>query len=132
MNTLCQIFLAIYSLIIMAMILTTVSTYSFPTFRSVRIRFTDHMIYLIVISILIAIVFMVDALNGYRYRVAMLLICLSPSVFTHLTFRAKSSAMDPDSNDYYKIKFRSRLIGRLATSAYIIYIPFTLTYLQII
>ena len=90
------------------------------------------MIYLIVVSILIAIVFMVDALNGYRYRVAMLLICLSPSVFTHLTFRAKSSAMDPDSNDYYKIKFRSRLIGRLATSAYIIYIPFTLTYLQII
>lgn len=132
MNILCQIFLAIYSLIIMAMILTTVSTYSFPTFRSVRIRFTDHMIYLIVISILIAIVFMVDALNGYRYRVAMLLICLSPSVFTHLTFRAKSSAMDPDSNDYYKIKFRSILIGRFATSAYIIYIPFTLTYLQII
>ena len=132
MNILCQIFLAIYSLIIMAMILTTVSTYSFPTFRTVRIRFTDHMIYLIVISILIAIVFMVDALNVYRYRVAMLLICLSPSVFTHLTFRAKSSAMDPDSNDYYKIKYRSRLIGRLATSAYIIYIPFTLTYLQII
>ena len=132
MNILCQIFLAIYSLIIMAMILTTVSTYSFPTFRTVRIRFTDHMIYLIVISILIATVFMVDALNGYRYRIAMLLICLSPSVFTHLTFRAKSSAMDPDSNDYYKIKFRSRLIDRFATSAYIIYIPFTLIYLQII
>ena len=132
MNILCQIFLAIYSLIIMAMILTTVSTYSFPTFRTVRIRFTDHMIYLIVISILIAIVFMVDALNGYRYRVAMLLICLSFSVFTHLTFRAKSSATRPDCNDYYKIKSRSRLIDRIATSAYIIYIPFTLTYLQII
>ena len=132
MNILCQLFLAIYSLIIMAMILTTVSTYSFPTFRSVRIRFTDHMIYLIVISILIATVFMVDALNGYRYRIAMLLICLSPSVFTHLTFRAKSSAIDPDSNDYYKIKSRSRLIGRITTSAYIIYIPLTLTYLQII
>ena len=132
MNILCQLFLAIYSLIIMAMILTTVSTYSFPTFRSVRIRFTDHMIYLIVISILIATVFMVDALNGYRYRIAMLLICLSPSVFTHLTFRARSSAIDPDSNDYYKIMSRSRLIGRIATSAYIIYIPFTLTYLQII
>lgn len=132
MNVLCQIFLAIYSLIFMAMILTTVSTYSFPTFRTVRIRFTDHMIYLIVISILIAIVFMVDALSGYRYRIAMLLICLSPSVFTHLTFRAKSSVIDPDSNDYYKIKSRSRLIDRIATSAYIIYIPFTLTYLQII
>ena len=132
MNILCQIFLAIYSLIIMAMILTTASTYSLPDFRTVRIRFTDHMIYLIVISILIAIVFMVDALNGYRYRVAMLLICLSPSVFTHLTFRAKTLAVDPDCNDYYKIKARSRLIDRIATSAYIIYIPFTLTYLQII
>ena len=132
MNILCQLFLAIYSLIIMAMILITVSTYSFPTFRSVRIRFTDHMIYLIVISILIATVFMVDALNGYRYRIAMLLICLSPSVFTHLTFRAKSSAMAPHCRDYYKIKSRSRLIGRIAISAYIIYIPFTLTYLQII
>lgn len=75
---------------------------------------------------------MVDALNGYRYRIAMLLICLSPSVFTHLTFRARSSAIDPDSNDYYKIMSRSRLIGRIATSAYIIYIPLTLTYLQII
>jgi hypothetical protein len=75
---------------------------------------------------------MLDALIGYRYRVAMLLTGLSPSVFTHLTFRAKSSATRPDCNDYYKIKSRSRLIDRIATSAYIIYIPFTLTYLQII
>lgn len=75
---------------------------------------------------------MIEGLNGYRYRIAMLLICLSPSVFTHLTFRAKSSAMDPDCNDYYKIKSRNKLIGRIATSAYIIYIPLTLTYLQII
>ena len=132
MNILCQIFLAIYSLIIMAMILTTASTYSLPDFRKARITHSKHLIYLIVISILITIAFIVEGLNGYRYRIAMLLICLSPSVFTHLTFRAKSSAMDPDSNDYYKIKFRSRLIGRFATFAYIIYIHFTLTYLQII
>lgn len=132
MNILCQIFIGIYSLIIMAMILTAVGTYSLPDFRKIRIRRSEHLIYLIVISILIAIVFMVEGLNGYRYRIAMLLICLSPSVFTHLTFRAKSSAIDPDSNDYYKIKSRSRLIGRIATSAYIIYIPLTLTYLQII
>ena len=132
MNILCQIFLAIYSLIFMAMILTAASTYSLPDFRKARITHSKHLIYLIVISILIAIVFMVDALNGYRYRIAMLLICLSPSVFTHLTFRAKSSATRPDCNDYYKIKSRSRLIDRIATSAYIIYIPVTLTYLQII
>ena len=132
MNILCQIFLAIYSLIIMAMILTTASTYSLPDFRKARTTHSKHLIYLIVISILIAIVFMVDALNGYRYRVAMLLIFLSPSVFTHLTFHAKSSAMDPDCNDYYKIKSRNKLIGRIATSAYIIYIPLILTYLQII
>ena len=132
MNILCQIFLAIYSLIFMAMIFTAASTYSLPDFRKARTTHSKHLIYLIVISILIAIVFMVDALNGYRYRIAMLLICLSPSVFTHLTFRAKSSATRPDCNDYYKIKSRSRLIDRIATSAYIIYIPFTLTYLQII
>ena len=132
MNILCQIFLAIYSLIIMAMILTAVDTYSLPDFRKARTTHSKHLIYLIVISILIAIVFMVDALNGYRYRVAMLLICLSPSVFTHLTFHAKLSAMDPDCNDYYRIKYRSRVIDRIATSAYIIYIPLTLTYLQII
>ena len=132
MNILCQIFLAIYSLIIMAMILTAVSMYSLPDFRKVRIRHTGNLIYTIVILILITIAFMVEGLNGYRYRVAMLLVCLSPSVFTHLTFRAKSSAVDPDCSDYYKIKSRSRLIGRFATSAYIIYIPLTLTYLQII
>lgn len=132
MNILCQIFLAIYSLIIMAMILTTASTYSLPDFRKARTTHSKHLIYLIVISILITVAFMVEGLNGYRHRIAMLLICLSPSVFTHLTFRAKSSATRPDCNDYYKIKSRSRLIDRIATSAYIIYIPFTLTYLQII
>ena len=132
MNILCQIFLAIYSLIFMAMIFTAASTYSLPDFRKARTTHSKHLIYLIVISILIAIVFMVEGLNGYRYRIAMLLICLFPSVFTHLTFRAKSSATSPDCNDYYKIKSRSRLIDRIATSAYIIYIPFTLTYLQII
>lgn len=132
MNILCQIFLIIYSLIIMAMILTTASIYSLPDFRKARITHSKHLIYLIVISILITIAFMVEGLNGYRYRIAMLLICLSPSVFTHLTFRAKSSATRPDCNDYYKIKSRCRLIDRIATSAYIIYIPFTLTYLQII
>lgn len=132
MNILCQIFIGIYSLIIMAMTLTAVGTYSLPGFKKIRIRRSEHLIYLIVISILITIAFMVEGLNGYRYRIAMLLICLSPSVFTHLTFRAKSSATRPDCNDYYKIKSRSRLIDRIATSAYIIYIPFTLTYLQII
>ena len=132
MNILCQIFLAIYSLIFMAMILTAASTYSLPDFRKTRTTHSKHLIYLIVISILITIAFMVEGLNGYRYRIAMLLICLSPSVFTHLTFRAKSSATRPDCNDYYKIKSRSRLIDRITTSAYIIYIPFTLTYLQII
>lgn len=132
MNILCQIFLGIYSLIIMAMILITASTYSLPDFRKATTTHSKHLIYLIVISILIAIVFMVDALNGYRYRVAMLLICLSPVIMTHHTFRAKSSATRPDCNDYYKIKSRSRLIDRIATSAYSIYIPLTLTYLQII
>ena len=132
MNILCQIFLAIYSLIFMAMIFTAASTYSLSDFRKARTTHSKHLIYLIVMSILITIAFMVEGLNGYRYRVAMLLICLSPSVFTHLTFHAKSSAMDPDCNDYYKIKSRNKLIGRIATSAYIIYIPLTLTYLQII
>ena len=50
MNILCQIFLAIYSLIIMAMILTTASTYSLPDFRKARITHSKHLIYLIVHS----------------------------------------------------------------------------------
>jgi len=132
MNLLCQIFLAIYSLIFMAMILTVASTYSLPDFRKVRIRRTDHLIYIIVISILIAIAFMVDALNSYRYRIAMLLICLSPIVLIHMTFIAKTKCMDKDNDEYHKIGSRSRLIDRIATSAYIIYIPLTLSYLQII
>ena len=132
MNLLCQIFLAIYSLIFMAMILTVASTYSLPDFRKVRIRRTDHLIYIIVISILISIAFMVDTLNSYRYRIAMLLICLSPIVLIHLTFIAKTKCMDKDNDEYHKIGSRSRLIDRIATSAYIIYIPLTLSYLQII
>ena len=132
MNILCQIFLAIYSLIFMAMIRTVASTYSLPDFRKVRIRRTDHMIYLIVISILIAFAFMVDALYSYRYRITMLLSCLSPIVLIHLTFIAKTKCMDRNDDHYHKIVARSRLIGRIATSAYIIYIPLTLTYLQII
>lgn len=132
MNILCQIFLAIYSLIFMAMILTAASTYSLPDFWKARTILGNHLIYIIVISILIAITFIVDVLYAYRYRIAVLLMCLSPIILIHLTFRAKSSALDTDCSDYYKIKSRSRLIDRIATSAYIIYIPFTLTYLQII
>lgn len=126
------VLLAIYSLLLAAALIVLINTYSLTAFRRVKIEYKKHLACIIAFTALIAAAFLSDFLYGYRARIAVLIICLSPLVFTQLTFRAKTSALDPDCSDYYKIKSRSRLIDRIATSAYIIYIPFTLTYLQII
>ena len=126
------VLLAIYSLLFTAALIVLINTYSLTAFRRVKIEYKKHLACIIAFTALIAAAFLSDFLYGYRARIAVLIICLSPLVFTQLTFRVKTSALDPGCSDYYKIKSRSRLIDRIATSAYIIYIPFTLTYLQII
>lgn len=126
------VLLAIYSLLLAAALIVLINTYSLTAFRRVKIEYKKHLACIIAFTALIAAAFLSDLLYNYRARIVVLLICLCPLVLTQLTFRVKTSALDPDSSDYYKIKSRSRLIDRIATSAYIIYIPFTLTYLQII
>lgn len=126
------VLLAIYSLLVTAALIVLINTYSLTAFRRVKIEYKKHLACTIAFSVLIAAAFLIDFLYGYRARIAVLIICLSPLVFTQLTFRAKTMNADPDNDDYFKIKFRRRLIERIATSAYIIYIPLTLTYLQLI
>lgn len=127
-----QIFLAIYSLLLTAIAFVFINTNSFSAFKMTKIQYKVHLIFLVALSALIAGTFLFDCLRDYRYRIAMLLICLSPIVLIHLTFIAKTKCMDKDNDEYHKIGSRSRLIDRIATSAYIIYIPLTLSYLQII
>ncbi len=126
------VLLAIYSLLVTAALIVLINTYSLTAFRRVKIEYKKHLACIIAFSVLIAAAFLIDFLYGYRARIAVLIICLSPLVFTQLTFRAKTMNADPDNDDYFKIKSRRRLIERIATSAYIIYIPLTLTYLQLI
>ena len=126
------VLLAIYSLLLAAALIVLINTYSLTAFRRVKIEYKKHLACIIAFTALIAAAFLSDLLYGYRARIVVLFICLCPLVLIQLTFRVKTSALDPDCSDYYKIKSRSRLIDRIATSAYIIYIPFTLTYLQII
>lgn len=126
------VLLAIYSLLFTAALIVLINTYSLTAFRRVKIEYKKHLACTIAFSVLIAAAFLIDFLYGYRARIAVLIICLSPLVFTQLTFRAKTMNADPDNDDYFKIKSRRRLIERIATSAYIIYIPLTLSYLQLI
>ncbi len=126
------VLLAIYSLLVTAALIVLINTYALTAFRRVKIEYKKHLACIIAFSVLIAAAFLIDFLYGYRARIAVLIICLSPLVFTQLTFRAKTMNADPDNDDYFKIKSRRRLIERIATSAYIIYIPLTLTYLQLI
>lgn len=126
------VLLAIYSLLVTAALIVLINTYSLTAFRRVKIEYKKHLACTIAFSVLIAAAFLIDFLYGYRARIAVLIICLCPLVFTQLTFRAKTMNADPDNDDYFKIKSRRRLIERIATSAYIIYIPLTLTYLQLI
>lgn len=122
------VLLAIYSLLFTA----ALNTYSLTAFRRVKIEYKKHLACIIAFTALIAAAFLSDLLYGYRARIVVLLICLCPLVLTQLTFRVKTMCADPDNDDYFKIKSRRRLIERIATSAYIIYIPLTLTYLQLI
>lgn len=126
------VLLAIYSLLVTAALIVLINTYSLIAFRRVKIEYKKHLACTIAFSVSIAAAFLIDFLYGYRARIAVLIICLSPLVFTQLTFRVKTMNADPDNDDYFKIKSRRRLIERIATSAYIIYIPLTLTYLQLI
>lgn len=126
------VLLAIYSLLLTAALIVLINTYSLPAFRRVKIKYKAHLACIIAFTVLIATAFLTDLLYGYRARIAVLVICLCPLVFTQLTFRAKTMCADPDNDDYFKIKSRRRLIERIATSAYIIYIPLTLSYLQLI
>ncbi len=126
------VLLAIYSLLVTAALIVLINTYSLTAFRRVKIEYKKHLACIIAFTVLIAAAFLIDFLYGYRARIAVLIICLSPLVFTQLTFRAKTMCADPDNDDYFKIKSRRRMILRIATSAYIIYIPLTLTYLQLI
>ncbi len=126
------VLLAIYSLLLTAALIVLINTYSLSAFRRVRIEYKEHLACIIAFSVSIAAAFLIHFLYGYRARIAVLIICLCPLVFTQLTFRAKTMNADPDNDDYYKIKSRRRLIERIATSAYIIYIPLTLSYLQLI
>lgn len=127
------VLLAIYSLLLTAALIVLINTYSLTAFRRVKIEYKKHLACIIAFTVLIAAAaFLTDLLYGYRARIAVLIICLCPLVFTQLTFRAKTMCADPDNDDYFKIKSRRRLIERIATSAYIIYIPLTLTYLQLI
>ena len=116
------VLLAIYSLLFTAALIVLINTYSLTAFRRVKIEYKKHLACIIAFSVLIAAAFLIDFLYGYR----------APLVFTQLTFRAKTMCADPDNDDYFKIKSRRRMIERIATSAYIIYIPLTLTYLQLI
>ena len=126
------VLLAIYSLLFTAALIVLINTYSLTAFRRVKIEYKDHLACIIAFTVLIAAAFLIDLLYCYRARIVVLLICLCPLVFTQLTFRAKTICVDPDDDDYFKIKSRRKLIERIATSAYIIYIPLTLTYLQLI
>lgn len=126
------VLLAIYSLLLAAALIVLINTYSLTAFRRVKIEYKNHLACIIAFTALIAAAFLSDLLYGYRARIVVLLICLCPLVLTQLTFRVKTMNADPDNDDYFKIKSRRRLIERIATSAYIIYIPLTLTYLQLI
>lgn len=126
------VLLAIYSLLFTAALIVLINTYSLTAFRRVKIEYKKHLACIIAFSVLIAAAFLSDLLYGYRARIVVLFICLCPLVLTQLTFRVKTMNADPDNDDYFKINSRRRLIERIATSAYIIYIPLTLTYLQLI
>ena len=125
------VLLAIYSLLLTAALIVLLNTYSLPAFRKAKIEYKAHLACIIAFTVLIAAAFLTDLLYGYRARIAVLIICLCPLVFTQLTFRVKTMNADPDNDDYFKIKSRRRLIERIAISAYIIYIPLTLSYLQL-
>lgn len=126
------VLLAIYSLLLAAALIVLLNTYSLTAFRRVKIEYKKHLACIIAFTALIAAAFLSDLLYGYRARIVVLFICLCPLVLIQLTFRVKTMNADSDNDDYFKIKSRRRLIERIATSAYIIYIPLTLTYLQLI
>lgn len=130
MTILWQILLGIYAVLLTIMIFFAISTHSINVFRKTRIKLTNHLTYIIISAVLIVVVFLIAPVQSYQYRISTLIVFLSPTVLIQLTFNEKIKGIDKENNEYFRIKSLGRLINRIATSAYIIFIVLTLTYLQ--
>ena len=130
MTILWQVLLGIYAVLLTIMIFFAISTHSINVFRKTRIKLTNHLTYIIISAVLIVVVFLIAPAQSYQYRISTLIVFLSPTVLIQLTFNEKIKGIDKENYEYFRIKSLGRLINRIATSAYIIFIALTLTYLQ--
>lgn len=92
-------------------------------------------LFLILIAVIIS-AFSFDIFDRYEHRITMLAICIFPVILIHGTFGRRSIKRDmdntEDASDMGRMMKYSRVLSRACLASYLVYLPFTLSYLQII
>jgi hypothetical protein len=112
------------------------SSSSVPCYKKVKGDNRNTLYLLLVAIIVIALVLIAPGLEGYRYRIAALICMLLPVPIAQLYYASKVkiivSSCGGDQGDKNRLQRRSVLINRTSIMSYVLYIPLSLSYLQVI
>lgn len=131
-----NIFLGIYCILMFFLLLTIWTSNSVECFKKVKGENMNTLYLLLVTIIVVASVLIIPGLEGYRYRIAALICMLLPVPIAQLYYASKVkiivSSCGVDQGDKNRLQRRSVLINRTSIMSYVLYIPLSLSYLQVI
>ena len=131
-----NIFLGIYCILMFFLLLTIWTSNSVECFKKVKGENKNTLYLLLVTIIVVASVLIIPGLEGYRYRIAVLICMLLPVPIAQLYYASKVkiivSCCGVDQGDKNRLQRRSVLINRTSIMSYVLYIPLSLSYLQVI
>jgi hypothetical protein len=112
------------------------SSSSVPCYKKVKGDNRNTLYLLLVAIIVIALVLIAPGLEGYRYRITTLVCTLLPVTIAQLHHASKMKIIlsnnEIGEDDKNRLNRRSALISRTSIMSYVLYIPLSLSYLELI
>ena len=107
-----------------------------PSFRRLPGSLEDGARHILILIVIFISAFSFDVFSRHEYRICVLALCLFPVTLIHSTFGQRSIKRDMDkaeqTSDAGRMLKYSRVLSRACFASYLVYIPFTRSYLQII
>ena len=127
---------AIYCILMFFILLAVRSSSSVPCYKKVKGDNRNTLYLLLVAIIVIALVLIAPGLEGYRYRITTLVCMLLPVTIAQLHHASKMKIIlsnnEIGEDDKNRLNRRSVLISRTSIMSYVLYIPLSLSYLELI
>lgn len=127
---------AIYCILMLFILLAVGSSSSVPCYKKVKGDNRNTLYLLLVAIFVVALVLIVPELEGYRYRIAALVCMLLPVTIAQLYHASKMKIIlsnnEIGEDDKTRLHRRFVLISRTSIMSYVLYIPLSLSYLELI